>query len=225
LATGEIGKSNFVKNHAAFWQPTCWNLFSKYGDLGNYFFEMWWLWCSFFISPSCTGFCFIAKWQKFSQKENTALHDPVLFSTQVCKLGVGPLHLGVCSINGLEVSVQNPKLRVPISPNFARTEDEIRSQDENSTQQGRKGPNRFSDLDWSSGDSPPSFEFALLTPSLLLIFLIKSSIVRITELCVKSPCLHPVFGPAFTPHPLFQWYPSNIYTFFSFKPYSYLPHF
>ncbi len=25
------------------------------------------------------------------------------------------------------------------------------------------------------------------------------------ELFVKSPCLHPVFGPAFTPYPLFQW--------------------
>ncbi len=63
----------------------------------------------------------------------------------------------VSSTNTLEVSVQYPKLRVPISPNFARTEDEIRSQDENSTQQERKGPNRFSDLDWSSGDSPPQF--------------------------------------------------------------------
>jgi hypothetical protein len=101
----------------------------------------------------------------------------------------------VSSTNTLEVSVQYPKLRVPISPNFARTEDEIRSQDENSTQQERKGPNRFSDLDWSSGDSPPSFEFALLTPSLLLIFLVKSNLVRIIELSVKSPCLHPVFGP------------------------------
>jgi hypothetical protein len=147
------------------------------------------------------------------------------FMTQVCKLGICPLHIGVCYTNALEVSVQNPKLRVPISPKFARTEDEIRSQDENSTQQGRKGPNRFSDLDWASGDSPPSFEFALLTPSLLLIFLIKSSLVRITELSVKSPCLHPVFGPAFTPYPIFQWYPSCIYTLFSFKPYSYLPHF
>jgi len=26
------------------------------------------------------------------------------------------------------------------------------------------------------------------------------------ELSLKSPCLHPVFGPAFTPYPLFQWY-------------------
>jgi hypothetical protein len=26
------------------------------------------------------------------------------------------------------------------------------------------------------------------------------------KLCVKSPCLHPVFGPAFTPYPLFHWY-------------------
>ncbi len=26
------------------------------------------------------------------------------------------------------------------------------------------------------------------------------------ELSVKSPCLHPVFGPAFTSCPLFQWY-------------------
>jgi hypothetical protein len=29
------------------------------------------------------------------------------------------------------------------------------------------------------------------------------------ELFVKSPCLHPVFGPAFTPYPLFQWYPQS----------------
>jgi hypothetical protein len=26
------------------------------------------------------------------------------------------------------------------------------------------------------------------------------------ELSVKSSCLHPVFGPAFTPYPLLQWY-------------------
>jgi hypothetical protein len=29
------------------------------------------------------------------------------------------------------------------------------------------------------------------------------------ELFVKSPCLHPLFGPAFTPYPLFQWYPQS----------------
>jgi hypothetical protein len=26
------------------------------------------------------------------------------------------------------------------------------------------------------------------------------------DLSVKQPCLHPVFGPPFTPYPLFQWY-------------------
>jgi len=29
------------------------------------------------------------------------------------------------------------------------------------------------------------------------------------ELSVKSPSLHPVFGPVFTPYPLFQWYLQN----------------
>jgi hypothetical protein len=29
------------------------------------------------------------------------------------------------------------------------------------------------------------------------------------ELSIKSPCLHPVFGPAFIPYPLFQWYRQN----------------
>jgi hypothetical protein len=29
------------------------------------------------------------------------------------------------------------------------------------------------------------------------------------ELSVKSPYLHPLFGPAFTPYPLFQWYPQS----------------
>ncbi len=29
------------------------------------------------------------------------------------------------------------------------------------------------------------------------------------ELFGKSPRLHPVFGPAFTPYPLFQWYPQS----------------
>jgi hypothetical protein len=28
----------------------------------------------------------------------------------------------------------------------------------------------------------------------------------VMELSVKSPCLHPEFGPAFTPYPFFQWY-------------------
>jgi hypothetical protein len=28
----------------------------------------------------------------------------------------------------------------------------------------------------------------------------------ILELPIKSPALHPVFGPVFTPYPLFQWY-------------------
>ncbi len=31
----------------------------------------------------------------------------------------------------------------------------------------------------------------------------------ILELSVKKPCLHPVFGPPFTPYPLFQWYPQS----------------
>jgi hypothetical protein len=29
------------------------------------------------------------------------------------------------------------------------------------------------------------------------------------ELSLKSPCLHPVFGPPFPPPPLFQWYPQS----------------
>jgi hypothetical protein len=29
------------------------------------------------------------------------------------------------------------------------------------------------------------------------------------ELWVKSACLHYVFGPAFTPYALFQWYPQS----------------
>ncbi len=29
------------------------------------------------------------------------------------------------------------------------------------------------------------------------------------KLSGKSPCLHPVFGPAFTPYPLVQWYPQS----------------
>jgi len=29
------------------------------------------------------------------------------------------------------------------------------------------------------------------------------------ELSTKQPCLHPVFGPPFTPYPLFQWYPQS----------------
>jgi hypothetical protein len=30
---------------------------------------------------------------------------------------------------------------------------------------------------------------------------------RIEELSVKSPCLHPIFGPTFTP--IFEWYPQS----------------
>jgi len=33
--------------------------------------------------------------------------------------------------------------------------------------------------------------------------------VGIIGLTVESPCLHPIFGPAFTPYPLFQWYPQS----------------
>ncbi len=29
------------------------------------------------------------------------------------------------------------------------------------------------------------------------------------ELSVKSTCFHALFGPAFTPYPLFQWYLQN----------------
>ncbi len=32
---------------------------------------------------------------------------------------------------------------------------------------------------------------------------------EIVELSVKSPCLHPVFGPAFTPYTLFQMSPKR----------------
>ncbi len=35
------------------------------------------------------------------------------------------------------------------------------------------------------------------------------TLCHIIDLSVKSPCFHPVFGPAFTPHPLFQWYPRS----------------
>jgi len=28
----------------------------------------------------------------------------------------------------------------------------------------------------------------------------------VVEIYVNSPCLYHVFGPAFTPYPLFQWY-------------------
>jgi len=31
----------------------------------------------------------------------------------------------------------------------------------------------------------------------------------VLEISLKSPCPHPVFGPAFTPYPLFQWYPQS----------------
>jgi hypothetical protein len=34
-------------------------------------------------------------------------------------------------------------------------------------------------------------------------------IVEPIELSMKSPSLHPVFGPPFTPYPLFQWYPQS----------------
>jgi hypothetical protein len=32
---------------------------------------------------------------------------------------------------------------------------------------------------------------------------------NILELSLKSPCLHPVFGPPFIPYSLFQWYPQS----------------
>jgi hypothetical protein len=34
-------------------------------------------------------------------------------------------------------------------------------------------------------------------------------ILQILELPIKSPAVHPVFGPVFTPYPLFQWYPQS----------------
>jgi hypothetical protein len=40
-------------------------------------------------------------------------------------------------------------------------------------------------------------------------FLLTLKGVGIIGLPVKSPCLHPIFGPAFTPYPLFQWYPQS----------------
>jgi hypothetical protein len=39
--------------------------------------------------------------------------------------------------------------------------------------------------------------------------LMGSSILEIKEISVKSPSFHPVFGPAFTPYPLFQWCPQS----------------
>jgi hypothetical protein len=34
-------------------------------------------------------------------------------------------------------------------------------------------------------------------------------IFDLLDFSVKSPCLQPVFGPAFTQYPLFQWYSQN----------------
>jgi hypothetical protein len=42
-----------------------------------------------------------------------------------------------------------------------------------------------------------------------LILLRPKIISQTLELCTKLTCLHPVFGPAFTPYPLFQWYPQR----------------
>ncbi len=39
--------------------------------------------------------------------------------------------------------------------------------------------------------------------------LMGSSILKIKEISLKSPSFHPVFGPAFTPYPLFQWCPQS----------------
>jgi len=36
-----------------------------------------------------------------------------------------------------------------------------------------------------------------------------AQILHLIELSVKSPCLDPVFEPAFTPYMLFQWYPQS----------------
>jgi hypothetical protein len=37
-------------------------------------------------------------------------------------------------------------------------------------------------------------------------FMVKCNDIRLT---IKSSCKHPVFGPAFTPYRLFQWYPQS----------------
>jgi hypothetical protein len=37
-------------------------------------------------------------------------------------------------------------------------------------------------------------------------FMVKCNDIRLT---IKSSCMHPVFGPAFTPYRLFQWYPQS----------------
>jgi hypothetical protein len=42
-----------------------------------------------------------------------------------------------------------------LGPSFAETVDEMRSQDENSTQRGNKDPNYFSSLTWSSEEFYP----------------------------------------------------------------------
>jgi hypothetical protein len=43
----------------------------------------------------------------------------------------------------------------------------------------------------------------------MMIIIRRRKLYHIIELYVKSPCLHPLFGPPFTPYPLFQWYPQE----------------
>jgi hypothetical protein len=40
-------------------------------------------------------------------------------------------------------------------------------------------------------------------------FIYRDIYIYILELSLKSPCLHPLFGSAFTPYPLFEWYPKS----------------
>jgi hypothetical protein len=84
------------------------------------------------------------------------------------------------SVSKIELSIKYPKLGV-VAPSFGKTGDEIKSQDENITQEKRGDQTSFT----------PSLRFALPLSSLLLLFFIKSSLVKI-ESC-KSCELIPSF--------------------------------
>jgi len=53
--------------------------------------------------------------------------------------------------------------------------------------------------------------FLLLESTKSCAYFIGASSVShyLKELWVKSPYLNQVFGPAFTPYPIFQWYPQS----------------
>jgi hypothetical protein len=68
-------------------------------------------------------------------------------------------------------------------------------------------PHHHFDKEWTQNPVVVRRNFNMFNQIIkILKYIKKYKLLRYIRVTGKSPCLHPVIGPPFTPYPVFQWY-------------------